>query len=82
MSSVKVQVERPRCNGKGVLNSKTNLSYAAIRTLQNLSTKRARSLKVAMEKAGYSRFSVDIPRELFRAGVIKSCGPGYAIRVA
>lgn len=60
----------------------TNLSYAATRTLQNLSTKRARKLGVAMEKAGYSRYSVSIPRELFRAGVIKNCGGDYAIRIA
>tara|TARA_S200002703_G_scaffold119362_3_gene105127 strand:- start:424 stop:609 length:186 start_codon:yes stop_codon:yes gene_type:complete len=59
----------------------TNLSYAATRTLQNLSTQRARKLSKAMEKAGYSRFSYSIERELYRAGVIKECGRGYAIRV-
>ena len=59
----------------------TSLSYAATCTLQHLSTKRPRKLSKAMEKAGYSRFSYGIERELYRAGVIKECGRGYAIRV-
>ena len=59
----------------------TKLSYAATRTLANLSTKRARKLATAMERAGYSRYSYDIERELYRSGAIKECGRGYAIRV-
>lgn len=60
----------------------TSLSYAATRTLENLSFKRARKLGIAMEKAGFSRYSVSIPRELYRAGVIKNRGGDYAVRVA